>query len=334
MGSSPSRAERVGTLQGKIAWQGTSLLPSSARQPASARRPEMDDGAVTGITDQQQEQLESYENEYRLGSGDVIELFSYNNQPVSREYMIGPDGMFSIPVHGVVNVKGLTRTEAEQKIEDLMSVDYRHPEVTLLIKEYNNNRVYVLGEVGKPGVFNFQGEPMLLGALAQAQGVTEKADMRECTIIRGRDTLIVVDLYALLREGNRTLNLRLKPEDTVYVRENEENVFYVLGEVKNPGVYPIKRRMDAVRGIALAGGPTEDGAKHKTRILRRNGSEIQVFDFRDLLRGDGDGTLVDIQPRDIVFVPRKHIATFNYALGELSPVISTIILGTALAGAL
>jgi len=328
---SPRDAERVGTVEGKVAWEKMVPMPPSGRKPRKI--PEMDDGAVKGITEKEVEKLESFESEYRLGAGDVIELFSYNNPNLTREYMIGPDGKFAIPVLGILDVKGMTRTELKKAIEDRMRADYQDPQVTVLVREYNNNRIYVLGEVGMPGVFNFQGEPMLLGALAQAQGVTEAADMRGCTIIRGKNTLIEVDLYALLREGNRALNLRLKPEDTIYVRENEENVFYVLGEVMNPGVFPIKRRMDATRGIALAGGPTVDGAKHKTRILRRNGSEIQIFDFRDLLRGDGTGTLIDIQPRDIVFVPRKHIAKFNYVLGEVSPMLNTIILGTALGAA-
>jgi len=328
----PRHAERVGTVQGQVAWEGTSpLSPADAGPPAP---PMMDRGAVRGITEQQADHLEAFEDEYRLGAGDVVELFSSNNPQLSREYRVGPDGKFTLPVLGIVDVRGKTREQVERAVEDRMRDDYRNPQVTVLVTEYNNNRIYVLGEVGKPGVFNFQGEPMLLGALAQAQGVTERADMRGCTIIRGKNTLIEVDLYALLREGNRTLNVRLEPEDTVYVRENEENVCFVLGEVVNPGVYPIKRRMDAIRAIALAGGPTEDGAKHKTRILRRNGSEIQVFDFRELLRGEGDGTLLDIQPRDIIFVPRKHIAKFNYVLGELSPILNTIILGTALGGAL
>ena len=193
-------------------------------------------------------------------------------------------------------------------------------------------RIYVLGEARKPGVFNFKGQAMLLGALAMAEGLTDRADLRGCTIIRGKGTLIEVDLYELLREGNRNLNIPLLPEDTIYVKEDEEHTFYVLGEVKRPGVYSLGRKMDIIRGVSLAGGPTEDGVTNNIRLVRPRGKEIQVVnvDMDKILQGYQDAREFPIESGDIIYVPRKGIAKFNYILRQITPSLNTILLGVTL----
>lgn len=276
--------------------------------------------------------LEALRTDYLLGPGDVIELFALDTPEISRKYTIGPDGKISIPMLGVLSVKGLSREQAANKVEKLLCRCYRDPKVTIIVEEYNNNRIYVLGEARKPGVFNFKGQAMLLGALARAEGLTDRADLRGCTIIRGKGTLIEVDLYELLREGNRNLNIPLLPEDTIYVKEDEEHTFYVLGEVKRPGVFSLGRKMDIIRGVSLAGGPTEDGVTNSIRLVRPKGKEIQVtkLDMDKILQGYQDAREFPIESGDIIYVPRKGIAKFNYILRQITPSLNTILLGVTL----
>ena len=206
---------------------------------------------------------------YKLGPGDVIELFTTEIEEINREYVIGPDGSLSLPIVGVVRLKGLTREEASERIEEKLSRLYHNPEVDVLVQEYNNNRVYVLGEVRKPGEFNFTSRPTLLSALSRAEGLSRDADMRECTIVRGNATLITVNLYNLLRKGNSELNIPLQPEDTVFVKNNAGNMFFTLGEVRRPGAYARTREVDIVRAIAMAGGFTENAVQISVRVIRR-----------------------------------------------------------------
>jgi len=273
--------------------------------------------------------LETEQAEYRLGPGDVIEVLAAGMPEIARQYIIGPDGQITLPVAGVARLERLTREEAATKIEQALSPHYRDPDVTILVQQYNNNRIYVLGEVRWPGEFNFAGRPMLLGALARAQGLTESADMRGCTIVRGKGTLIEVDLYELLRQGNRHLNLPLLPEDTVYVQAEDERMFYVLGEVSGPGVFPLGKQMDVVRALSLAGGPTEDGILDSVRIIRRVGGKAHLFkaDLKAILAGAPAGMSIPIQSGDIVYVPRKGIAKFNYILRQITPSLDTLLIG-------
>jgi polysaccharide export outer membrane protein len=272
--------------------------------------------------------LKTEYGDYHLGPGDVIRLFATDVPEISQEYTIGPDGKLTVPIVGVLDVEGLSRSEAAAKISAKLEGNYLNPHVDVLVVTYNNNRIYVLGEVRWPGEYNFAGRPQLLSALARAQGLTSKADLRGCTVMRGKGALIEVDLYELINKGNRELNLTLLPEDTVYVKKDDERMFFVMGEVKHPGVYSRGKRMDVVRAIATAGGTSENGQIDSIRIIRRHGAEAEVFkvDLSDILHGRPNGDVIPIESGDIVYVPKKGIAVFNYMLRQITPSLSAYYL--------
>lgn len=276
--------------------------------------------------------------EYRIGPGDVLEVFAVDIQEASGIYTVGPDGRISLPYVGVIELGGATRARAAERIEERLAEKYRSPQVDIVVREYNNNRVFVLGEVRRPGEFNFAGPPTLLGALARAQGLTSDADLRGCTIVRGHDTLIEVNLYDLLRRGNRQLNISLLPGDTVYVKDDDDNSFYVLGEVGRPGAYSRTETVDLVDAIARAGGLTDDAQKREVRIVRRRkdgaAPEIRSFDLKRLLESSPDMPTPRIRKADIVYVPRRHLASFNYVLRQITPSLNLFLLGDAVSTAL
>jgi len=306
--------------------------PAAAPEPVSGDTAAEAPKPSQGLTAEQLKILETEAGDYRLGAGDVLELYCMDVPELNRKYVLGPDGKTTLPGVGVVSLDGMTREQAAAKIEAFLKPAYLNPRVSLLVQEYNNNRVFVLGEVRKPGQYNFPGRPLLLSALARAEGLTDKADMRGCTVVRGRGTLIEIDLYDLLRKGDRTLNIPLLPEDAVYVKADEEHTFYVLGEVSHPGVFPRGQEVDVVRAIAVAGGETHDAQMSKVRVVRRgkNGqATVLMVDMDNVLKGRAaDNPL--IASGDIVYVPRKGVATFNYYLTQITPSINTILLGATL----
>lgn len=310
-------------------------LSACVSQPPPAPAPDADAGLTKpskGLSPEQLKLLETEVGDYRLGAGDVLELYCMDVPELNRRYVLGPDGKITVPGVGVIPLDGLTRDLAARKIEALLKPAYLNPQVNLLVQEYNNNRIFVLGEVRKPGQYNFPGRPLLLSALARAEGLTDKADMRGCTIVRGNGMLIEIDLYDLLRKGDRSLNIPLLPEDAVYVKADEEHTFYVLGEVAHPGVFPRGQAVDVVRAIAVAGGETHDARLGDVQIVRRT-KDGQATVLRVDLDRILDGRPVDNPPvasGDIVYVPRKSLATFNYYLNQITPSINTILLGATL----
>ena len=318
---------------GKVAALALALLAAGcvtklALPPAPAR-------ATAPSRSMSAEQLKSLQMElgdYKLGAGDEVQIYAMDIAELNRKYVIGPDGKITVPGFGVVLLDGLTREQAAKTITDRVQLQYLNPRVDVIVEAYNNNRIFVLGEVRKPGQYNFPGRPLLLSALARAEGLTDKADMRGCTIVRGKGMLIEIDLYDLLRKGDQTLNVPLLPEDAVYVKADEEHTFYVLGEVNRPGVFPRGQDVDVVRAIALAGGYTEDGALQKVHIVRRTKPgepEVIDVDMADLLKGR-PGSMPSIESGDIVFVERRGMAKFNYYLRQLTPSLNTIMIGASL----
>jgi polysaccharide biosynthesis/export protein len=284
------------------------------------------------LTQEQLNLLETEIGDYRLGAGDQVEVYAMDVTELNRKYVIGPDGKITLPGIGVVSLDGLTREQAADKIEALLRPIYLNPRISIIVEQYNNNRVFVLGEVRKPGQYNFPGRPLLLSALARGEGLTDKADMRGCTVLRGKGTLIEIDLYDLLRKGDRTLNIPLLPEDTVYVKADDEHTFYVLGEVNHPGVFPRGQEVDVIRAIALAGGETHDAQLSIVRVVRREkegAPKIFEVNVEGMLKGQAE-YIPSIESGDVVYVPRKGIATFNYYVTQLTPSMNTILLGATL----
>ena len=284
--------------------------------------------ASRGLTDEQVKDLESVRGDYHLGAGDVIQLYTLDATELNRRYAIGPDGKITVPGIGVVPLDGLTRDQSAASITGLLAHHYLNPKVDVIIEEYNNNRVSVLGEVRWPGQYNFPNRPTLLDALARAQGLTSRADMHGCVVVRGQGMVIEIDLYDLLRKGDRTLNIPLLPEDSVFVRADEEHTFYVLGEVNRPGVFQCGQEMDVVRAISQAGGFTENGALGRVHIIRRGKDRTAMLDvdMDAILRGQMVSG-PSIEANDIIYVQPSGIAKFNYYLRQFTPALNTWMLG-------
>lgn len=279
--------------------------------------------------------LDDYSSrEYRIGSGDVLRISAPDIEEIEDSYTVGPDGRISLPYVGVVDLQGLTRAEVGERIEKKLEGDYLEPDIDVIVEAYNNNRVFVLGEVRMPGEYNFAGRPTLLGALARAQGLTDNADLRGCAIIRGRGMLIEINLYDLLRRGNRRLNVSLLPQDTVYVKSDEDNTFYVLGEVRHAGAYARTEDVDIVEAISQAGGLTENARTNHVHLIRRSGRDenplATKYNMGDLLSGQGGARTPKVSKADIVYVPRRRLASFNYILRQLSPSLNMLLLGETL----
>ncbi len=310
-----------------LAGCGTPSLPVPA--PAAATAPENTPIEAATLTPHDLAVLEAEALDYRIGAGDVLEFYSSDNPEIGRKYVVGPDGQITLPGIGVMRADGMTRTELGKRVEDLLRPLYRTPSVSILVESYNNNRVSVLGEVRRPGQFNFADRPTIMSALARAEGLTDAADLRSCKIIRGRGTLIEVNLYELLKRGNKALNIPLLPEDTVFVNRDEEHTFYVLGEVARPGVFSQGGGMDVVRALALAGDATEKGALSGVKIVRRSAGKAEVLtvDVKTMLKGHGFGMGTPVLSGDIVYVPRNDIAKFNYLLEMITPSLNTVLLG-------
>jgi len=112
------------------------------------------------------------EAEYHVGKEDVLEVVVYREPELSRVVPVRPDGKISLPLAGEVDAAGKTAAEIQQGITARLTPWVREPAVSVLVREINAARVFVLGEVVRPGAFPLRGPMSPVQAIALAGGRT------------------------------------------------------------------------------------------------------------------------------------------------------------------
>ncbi|MHC4263764.1 MAG: SLBB domain-containing protein [Planctomycetota bacterium] len=265
--------------------------------------------------------------DYRLGPGDRIEVFVGGYSTLGGQFTVGPDGKVGLPVSGTIELQGLTRDEASLAIlEHISPFVATEPRVSIDIREYMNNRVYVLGRVLRPGEVELRGSGTLLQVLSGAGGLSERevtALLTRAAIIRGSEEILWIDLDDLLNSGNIALNVPLRNGDVVFVPEAEDSTVFVMGSVANPGAVPIKTRISLTGALSQAGGPVETADLNEVYVLRPtpDGEPVRPVrvNFKRLLE-TGDFTEdLELRNGDIVYVARSGLGNVNYVLRQLLP---------------
>ena len=157
-----------------------------------------------------------------LGPGDKFSIRVHEEKELSGEYTVSSDGTINYPYVGRVDVSGMTCGQVERTITEGLSSGYlRNPSVSCSILEYVSKRVFVFGEVKKPGSYPYKTDLTIVDAFALAGGFTERADSNDTKLTREVNDVEVqvrVPMQEIV-EGRRK-NLRLLPGDIVYVPES------------------------------------------------------------------------------------------------------------------
>ena len=251
--------------------------------------------------------------DYRIGAEDVIQITVYDQPDLSISVKVSPDGYIPFPLLGRIKAEGFTGRELEKEVEDKLLADYlKNPQVSILIKEYRSRKVYVLGGVASPGIYELTGTISLLEALSRAGGLNNNA-ARHAVISRSQkqynetgavEEPLKVDLKRLLDEGDTSLNVSIHDGDVIQIPS--ANSYFVFGEVKSPGLYSIDKDLTILQAITKAGGFTKIAAPSRTKVIRgKNGTEETIkVDISDIIKGDKEKNIY-IKADDIVVIPES-----------------------------
>jgi protein involved in polysaccharide export with SLBB domain len=190
---------------------------------------------------------------YTLGPGDELLIRVENHPDLTLELAVGPDGYISYPMVGAFKVTGLTITEVKEQLIGMLQPHIPNLWVTVVLLKARPINIQVLGEVKTPGKYSIQQGTTAMQVIAQAGGLTEKADRENIALNRSTGA-VSINMKAI-SEGDLTSDAVLQDGDTIIVNKGVIRVA-VMGEVVKPGVYevlPGSRLMDA---LAQAGGPT------------------------------------------------------------------------------
>jgi protein involved in polysaccharide export with SLBB domain len=155
-----------------------------------------------------------------LGPGDVIDIkFAYSSQ-FNESQTVRPDGKIVLQLLGPVTVQGKTPDALREEIEGLYAGQLKHPELAVVVRSFHERRIYVGGEVNKPGLVEMPGAMTALEAIMHSGGFNlEKAEVQNVVVVRqkeGRYTGYALNFKDALG-GQETQSFILEPRDIVYV---------------------------------------------------------------------------------------------------------------------
>jgi len=260
-----------------------------------------------------EQEQEIFVKEYKIGPKDLLEIKVFELPELNQTVRVSEDGSITLPLLGRVMIEGLTKDAVERKLADLLEEKYlKNAQLSVFIKEYQSNRVAVIGAVEKPGMYELIGRFTLLQMISQAGGFKENVANELFVLREGKNGItakIAIDLEDLLINGNQNLNIPLQPNDVINIPVDKIIVVYVFGEVKNPGALQVKmsKKITLLQAIAQAGGTTEGASKSGVVIKRKDpksGKEIKMkVNLNDIIKGKKPD--IELIEGDVLYIPES-----------------------------
>ena len=234
---------------------------------------------------------------YRLGAGDVVNIDIWGASQESITETISPDGTITIEGIGVVQLGGLSVTQAKKRLRQAIGPRFQDSTIDLTLGQTRTITISVTGEVKMPGTYTMSAFATVYNALYMAGGPNDIGTLRSIKVFRDGRQISTVDVYAFLLNGNLTGDVRLQDNDIITVGPYESLVC-IAGKVKRPMFYEMKDNESAATLLRYAGGFTGDAFTKSIRVNRKAGALYSVFnvgefDMNDFRLMDEDSVYVD-----------------------------------------
>jgi polysaccharide export outer membrane protein len=270
---------------------------------------------------------DAFSGPYAIGPGDTLRLNLFGEEGM-RDLLVRVDsqGYIQVPIIAPVQVEGKTTRQIQSQLARAYSTVFLDAWVTVQLEDAVSKPIYFLGEFREPGVKYLERPMDLLQSLGMANGLEEDAFLPGGRLMR-RDRVCPVDLFALLREGDFRQNIEIQPFDVLFVPARQDMSVYVLGAVGSPGEVPFgSEGRSLLEVIAMSGGvPLGSARIEEVRVIRSYSpviGEMFVIDMAAMLRGEARD--FQLEPNDVVFVPRSSLGSWNEAIAEILPSLQLI----------
>ena len=284
---------------------------------------------------------------YTVGPGDILNIIVWDHPELSLAgataaasveggntgtgYNVSADGRIQFPFAGAIKVAGLTELQIRDKLTKALATYITSPQLTVQIRSYRNSRVYLDGEVNKPGLQNLNDIPMTLPeALNRAGGLTEKADRSSIVLTRnGKET--VINLAKMTAQGINPNRIMLKNGDMLRVNNRDRAKVFMIGEVLKPQALVMNDgQLTLAQALGEVGGTSISSNPGQVYVIRK-GKQEQAEIFH--LNANSPTALIlasgfQLKPQDMVYVDPARVVRWNRVISNILPsygaVVSTV----------
>ncbi|MCK4861306.1 MAG: polysaccharide biosynthesis/export family protein [Rhodobacteraceae bacterium] len=277
--------------------------------------------------------------QYFVGVGDVLSITVWDHPELTlpageqRSQLesgssVDAQGQIFYPYIDRVQVSGRTVGQIQQDLSARLSKFIPDPQIEVKVAAFNSQKVVVTGAVNRPGSITVSNIPLtLLEAVNGSGGLTTSADITHVTVQRGGKTYYV-HLKSFLATGNHSGNPVLQGGDIVNVPVHENNVAYVLGQIREPGLVDLGNDgLNLTEAITQRGGLFEEAADAQGIFVFRNSSDGGI----DVFQLDATTPLAFVlatqfamHAQDVVYIVADPAAQWNAVIATLAPSISAV----------
>ena len=273
--------------------------------------------------------------DYPVGPGDVL-MVNVGGRPEFtvttpggagkvQGSRVDGSGAIHLPLVGSVPVAGLTVSQIDQRLTELLKKFLQKPWVVVEIAEYRSLPLYLLGQFKVSGIYYMDRPLTLVQGLSLGGGFDAAANLKGSRITRG-GKILPVDLGDLLLYGDSRQNIWLKSGDIIYIPDNRNQQVFIFGAVKKPGAVPIPPGgLNLAQAIASAELRDTGFDFRHVRIIRSLSTtrgELIVVDYDRVLRGEA--LPLQLSEGDIVYVPKSGFGTWNDVIADILPSLQIV----------
>ena len=265
---------------------------------------------------------------YRMKIGDSFEISVLDENEMTRQVKVIPDGTITYLLVGEIQAENKTVPELRNDIENKLKQYFVNPKVSILLNETivqpkpeDERVVSVIGAVKNPGEFKIKKNSKIVDIVAQSGGLLYINDWMggrtvanlKASYISRKGVKLDVDFDKLLRLGDMDYNILLDSGDFIYIADAENSSIFILGEVTTPQIIPYNRDITLVEALSRSGGFTNKAEKSRVIVLRNStlGNEFVYVNVEALLYGDHEEQNMILKEGDIIYVPEQGMSEYS-----------------------
>ena len=238
--------------------------------------------------------------DYLLGPGDTVRIQLFGNVNGIYEIDVTRDGVLNVPEIGPVTVANLSFSEFREDVNRRVREMLIGTQVSVTMGQLRTIRIFVLGDVNRPGSYVVDSLATISSALYRSGGISRVGSLRDIQLKRSGRVAARLDLYDLLLKGDTSGDSRLQPGDVIFVTPIGAQVS-VTGAVRRPAIYETRGRADISDVIAMAGGLLPQAYPDGARIER-----IEAGQERTVISIDADSPHAEnmaVNAGDLIMIP-------------------------------